>query len=134
MILFISSIFNMTYDLHNAGNNNNIAPSKTLSTPNNNHTSSEMAVSVSNLTLTAEIFNNNNKIGKTKGKARIDIKVALPLSEAEMTETKVKTTEIPNIPKADPMANNPKSLTGKLENNPIKNIIMRKIPHKNRKL
>jgi len=51
----------MTYDLHNAGNNNNIAPSKTLSTPNNNHISSEMAVSVSNLTLTAEIFNNNNK-------------------------------------------------------------------------
>ena len=124
----------MIYDLHNAGNNNNIAPSKILSTPNNNHTSSAMAVSVNNLTLTADIFSCYNRIGKTKGKARIDINVAFPLSETDMTETNVNTTEMPNIPKAAPAKNNPGSFTGNPENRPINKIIMKKIPHKNKKL
>ena len=81
--------------------------------------------------LTADIFNNNNTIGNTKGNAKIDINVALPLSDDEMTETKVNTTEMPKIPNAEPIKNNPASLTGKPENTAINTrIIINKLQRK----
>lgn len=67
--------------------------------------SSPTAESFSNRTLTADTFNNNKSIGNINGKASIDMSVALLLSDAEMTDTKVKTTDIPNIPNTEPEKN-----------------------------
>lgn len=53
----------------------NTAPNKIQSTPNNNITSLPTLVSTIKRTLTVEIFNSNNKMGRTSGNARIDINV-----------------------------------------------------------
>ena len=111
-----------------------IAPNNILSTPKSKYTSCITAVSVSNLTLTAEIFSNNSTIGSTNGNARMDINVELLLSVADMIETKVKTTEIPNIPAREPTVNREKSLTGKPENTPKNKRMTTKIMDKKTKL
>ena len=82
-----------------------MAPNKIKSTPINIITSSIIAVSTSNLTLTVVIFNKSSTIGNTNGKAKIDIIVLLPESAADITDTNVKTIEIPNIPSPDPIKN-----------------------------
>ncbi len=93
-----------------------------------------MAVSVSNLTLTADIFNKSNKMGKTRGNAKIDINVEFPFSDAEITETKVKTMDIPKMPNADPLKNNVQSLTGNPLKRPINIRIIANKLHKKIKL
>ncbi len=123
-----------THDLHNAGNKINIAPSNMQSTPNNNQTSSFIAVSVRILTLTAVIFSSNNTMGRTRGRANIDISVAFPLSLVDITETNVKTMFIPNMPNADDVKNNVASFTGKPVNRAKKARIIRKRENKKTKL
>jgi hypothetical protein len=73
-------------------------------------------------------------MGRTKGKARMDMRVELLLSVAEITETNVKTTAIPKIPAREPMIKSEISLTGNPEKIPKKIRIERKIRHKKTKL
>ncbi len=64
----------------------------------------------------------------------MDINVELLLSVADMIETKVKTTEIPNIPANEPIVKSEISLTGKPENIPKNKRMTTKIMDKNTKL
>lgn len=102
--------------------------------PANNHKSPSTVVSVNNLALTAETLSKRSTTGSTKGKANIDIKVALPLSDVDMTETKVNTMAIPRMPKNDPLKNNEVSLIGKPTKTAIQAITAKKTKHKNTKL
>ena len=88
-------------------------------------------MSVINPTLTVVILSKSNKIGKTNGNANIDIKVELLLSDADITDTKVNTMEIPKIPDMEPNTNKPTSLTGKPDKTPRNiNIIMNTLQRK----
>lgn len=105
-----------------------------LSIPANNHKSPSTDVSDNNLALTADTLSKRSTTGKTKGNAKIDIKVALPLSDAEITDTKVNMIAIPNIPKKDPPKYNHGSLMGKPTNMTIHAKMAKNTKHKNTKL
>lgn len=92
------------------------------------------AVSTNKRTLTVEIFKSNSNIGSIKGSASIDIKVACPEPEEDIIDMNVKTTEIPAIPKRDPVMNSCKSLTGNPEKKDIIKVITTNKLTKNTKL